>query len=76
MFGKLKTKIYLFKQNNVNCQAVVAWFVKASVFHSVNSAPSASGGSNPAWVWHIDLSEVETLCSNSNCRAPGAAFSS
>ena len=29
--------------------AVVAWFVKASVFHSVNSAPSANGGSNPAW---------------------------
>ena len=28
--------------------AVVAWFVKASVFHSVNYAPSANGGSNPA----------------------------
>ena len=27
--------------------AVVAWMVKASVFHSVNSAPSAKGGSNP-----------------------------
>ena len=28
--------------------AVVAWFIKASVFHSVNSAPSVNGGSNPA----------------------------
>ena len=26
----------------------MARFVKASVFHSVNSAPSAKGGSNPA----------------------------
>ena len=34
--------------------AVVAWFVKASVFHSVNSAPSANGGSNPAWECCID----------------------
>ena len=33
--------------------AVVAWFIKASVFHSVNYAPSANGGSNPAWVWYI-----------------------
>ena len=32
------------------CPAVVAWFAKASVFHSVNSAPSANGGSNPTWV--------------------------
>ena len=31
-----------------------AWFVKASVFHSVNSAPSANGGSNPAWECCID----------------------
>ena len=31
--------------NNVECDpAVVAWFAKASVFHSVNSAPSANGG--------------------------------
>ena len=30
------------------CQAVVAWFVGASVFHSVNSAHMANGGSNPA----------------------------
>ena len=29
------------------CPAVVAWFAKASVFHSVNSAPSANHGSNP-----------------------------
>ena len=28
--------------------AVVAWFLKASVFHSVNSAPSENG----AWVWY------------------------
>ena len=27
---------------------MVAWFVKASVFNSLNSAPSANGGSNPA----------------------------
>ena len=33
--------------------AVVAWFVKASVFHSVNSAPSANGGSNPAWESYV-----------------------
>ena len=42
----------------------MAWFVKASVFHSVNSAPSGNGGSNPAWVWYIDRSEVDTLCRN------------
>ena len=54
--------------------AVVAWFVKVSVFHSVNSAPSGNSGSNPAWVWFIDRSEVETLCRNSNCRARGAAM--
>ena len=36
-----------------------------SVFDSINSAPSANGGSNPAWVWYIDRSEVETLCRNS-----------
>ena len=28
---------------------MVAWFAKALVFHSVNSAPSANGRSNPAW---------------------------
>ena len=33
---------------------MVAWFVKASVFHSVNSAPSANGGSNLAWECCID----------------------
>ena len=33
--------------------AGVAWFVKASIFHSVNSAPSANGRLNPAWVWYI-----------------------
>ena len=37
----------------------MAWFIKASVFNSVNSAPSANGGLNPAWVWYIDRSEVE-----------------
>ena len=58
----------------LGCPAVVAWFVKASVFHSINSAPFANGGSNPAWVCYIDRSEVETLCRNSNCRAPGAAM--
>ena len=41
-----------------------------------NSLHSASVGSNPAWVWYMDRSEVETLCRNSNCRAPapGAAM--
>ena len=53
---------------------MVAWFVKASDFHSVNYAPSANGGSNTAWVWYIERSEVETLCRNSNCSAPGAAM--
>ena len=36
------------------CPAVVAWFVRASVFHSVNYAPSANGGLNPAWECCID----------------------
>ena len=53
---------------------MVAWFIKASYFHSVNSAPSANGGSNPAWVWYINCSEVETLSRNLNCKAPGAAI--
>ena len=39
---------------------------------SDNGTDSASVGLNPAWVWYIDRSEVETLCRNSNCRAPGA----
>ena len=34
--------------------AVVAWFVRVSVFHSVNSAPSANSASNPAWECCID----------------------
>ena len=34
--------------------AVVAQFVKESVFHSVNSAPSANSGLNPAWECCID----------------------
>ena len=58
----------------ITSPAVVAWFVKASVFNSVNSAPSANGVLNPAWVWYIDRSEAETLCRNSNCRAQGAAM--
>ena len=33
---------------------MVAWFVKASVFHTVDSAPSAKGGSNPAWECFIN----------------------
>ena len=51
--------------------AVVAWFAKASVFQSVNSAPSANGGSNPIEVWCINRSETEmSCCKFQNCRAP------
>ena len=39
---------FLVKISNWIGPAAVAWFVKASVFHSVNSALSANGGSNPA----------------------------
>ena len=39
--------------------AMVAWFVKASVYHSVNSAPSANGASNPAWEWYQPLSLIQ-----------------
>ena len=42
--------------------AVVARFVKASVFYSVNSAPSANGGSNPAWVWYILIAQKWKHC--------------
>ena len=38
-------KLVLYK--SIKYPAVVAWFIKASVFHSVKSAPSANGGSNP-----------------------------
>ena len=48
MFTKCSTNITQISP------AVVAWLVKASVFHSVNSAPSANGGSNPAWECCID----------------------
>ena len=51
--------------------AVVAWFAKASVFHSVNSAPCANGGSNPVEVWCINRSEIEISCIYSYSRAPG-----
>ena len=40
--------------NYIISPAVVAWFVKASVFHSVNYAPSVNGGSHPAWKCCID----------------------
>ena len=39
-----------YRISRLDNPAVVAWFAKASIFHSVNSAPSASSGSNPAWV--------------------------
>ena len=42
--------------------AVVAWFPKASVFHLVNCAPFANGGSNPIEVWCINCVVEETLC--------------
>ena len=35
----------IFLSNNFLKIQVQPWFVKASVFHSVNSAPSANGGS-------------------------------
>ena len=34
------------RNNDIYSPAVVAWFIKASVFQSVNSAPSANGGYN------------------------------
>ena len=45
---------FLQKNKGIVSPAVVAWFVGASVFHSVNSASSANGGSNPAWECCID----------------------
>ena len=45
----LKDKIFLRFNNSALRPAVVDWFVKASFFLSVNSAPCANGGSNPAW---------------------------
>ena len=48
-FSYILSKETYWAFNCRTCPAVVAWFVKASVFHSVNSAPSANGGSNPAW---------------------------
>ena len=54
--------------------AMVAWFVKASVFHSVNSAPSANGGSNPAYgnnfygpIYQIQVDNCRDFC---RCPAP------
>ena len=47
MFPGNFIKIHV-KINIKEYPAVVAWFAKASVFHSVNSAFSASGGLNPA----------------------------
>ena len=44
----MRFNFFLVKYKAERDPAVVAWFVKASVFHSVNSAPSANGGSNPA----------------------------
>ena len=32
---------------------------------------SATVGSNPGAVWHVNRSEEETPCRNSHCRAPG-----
>ena len=69
------TDIYkniLIKYNkNKSGSAVAAWFVKASVFHSVNLALSTNGGWNPIEVWCINHSVVERLCRNSQCRVPG-----
>ena len=50
--------------NDMLSSAMVAWFVKASVFQSVNSAPSANGGSNTAWkgcIDHLNLKEFVAI---------------
>ena len=39
-------------------QPVCPILERSMVFHSVNSAPSANGGLNPAWVWYIDRSRI------------------
>ena len=41
-------KIFMLFLSHLTSPAAVAWFVKAPVYHSVNSAPSANGESNPA----------------------------
>ena len=38
-----------------------------------NSLHSASVGSNPAWVWYIDRSEVETLLSQFKLKGAGGS---
>ena len=50
-----KKRQKLLPNTSFKCSAVVVWFVKASVFHSVNSAPSRNGGSNPTWECCMDL---------------------
>ena len=45
----MATRFFHLNNRSLN-PAVVAWFVKGSVFYLVNSAPSANGESNPAWV--------------------------
>ena len=50
--------------------AVVAWFAKASISLSVDSALSANGGLIPSQDYDIDHSEVEILCHYSKSRAP------
>ena len=51
--------------------AVVAWFAKVSVSHSLYSALPGNSGSIPSQDYDIDRSEVEILCNFSNSRAPG-----
>ena len=55
VYRKLSFKLFqkCNSHNNEIIPAVVAWFVKASVFHSVNSAPSANGGSSLGCVVYL-----------------------
>ena len=47
-YGTLTTQKWVIIKVLVS-SAVVAWFAKAPLSHSVDCSLSASGGSNPAW---------------------------
>ena len=64
--------MFFRKKNIFSSPAVVAWFVKASLPHSVDRDLCATGGSNPSRGYNIDYPEQEIACGYSNSRTQGS----
>ena len=54
--------MFFHKENIFSSPAVVAWFVKASLSHSVDHDLCETDGSNPSRGYNIDCPEQEIAC--------------